>query len=263
MAGAVRLVGVPVLVLGVLVWLVITVFRAGGAGTAAPDAEFVDGANGSYLDVQLDTSKQNYGSFAAVISGLGRVWPETRVGTSEGAGNSVELRYEGDGFRDPRVQLRFRDEQSRPLRRPEAVRLRLAGQVNPARHIALIDVWVNDEEHRITSAGEPSGAQAVVDHFLQAIRTGDWETLYSVETSYMHNGSTRSEFVSATANAGVITTATAARATGPTTFSNRSGASLARTPIQLTYGTGPDATSVDATVVCAVAGGAWGVLTLE
>jgi hypothetical protein len=263
MARAVGLAGVPVLVLGVLVWLVITVFRAGGAGTPAPDAEFVDGANGSYLDVRLDTSKQNYGSFAAVIAGQGRVWPKGRVSASEGSGSSVELHYEGDGFRDPRVEPRSRDEQSRPLKRPEAVRLRLAGQVNPARHIALIDVWVNGGEHRITSAGEPSGAQAVVDDFLQAIRTGDWDTLYSLESSYMHDGSKRSEFVSAMANAGVITTATAARATGPTTFSDRSGASLTRTPIQLTYGPGPDATSVDATVVCAVADGAWGVLTLE
>lgn len=262
-ARAVGLAGVPVLVLAVLVWLVITVFRAGGAGAPAPNAEFVDGANGSYLDVRLDTSKQNYGSFAAVISGQGRVWPKGRVSASQGSGDAIELRYEGDGLRDPRVKPGSRDEPSRPLKRPQAVRLRLAGQLNPARHIALIDVWVNDEEYRITSAGEPRGAQAVVDDFLQAIRTHDWQTLYGVETSYMHNGSTRAQFVSAMPNAGVITTATAARATGPTTFYDRSGASLARTPIRLTYGRGRDATSTDATVVCAVADGAWGVLTLE
>jgi hypothetical protein len=263
MAGAVRFAGVPVLVIGVLVWLVITVFRAGGAGAPAPDAEFVDGAGGSYLDVQLDRSKQNYGSLAVVIAGKGRVWPKARVSISEDSANRVELHYQGDGFRDPRVTPRSRDEQPRPLKRPERVRLQLAGHVDPTRHLALVDVWVNGEEHRITAVGEPSGAQAVVEDFLQAVRTGDWDTLYSIETSYMRNGSKRREFPVAMANAGVITTVTAARATGPTAFSIRFGASLARTPIQLTYGVGPGATSVDATLVCAVAGGAWGVLSLE
>jgi hypothetical protein len=251
-----------VLVVAVLLLLVLTVFRAGGAGAPSAYAEFVDPSSGSYLDVQLDSAKSNYGNFAAVVPGQGRVWPKAKVDAAQGSGGAVELRYDGAGYRDPRVKPGGRDE-LRPLKEPEAVRLRLVGQVDPVRNVASVDVWVDDERHRIASAGPPGGAQAVVDGFLTAIRTQDWDKLYSLQTAYMRNGSKRSDLVTGLSTGGVITEVTGARAMGPTTFSLRGGTTYGRTPVRLTYGSGAEKTTLDAELVIAVDGGSWAALTLR
>jgi YD repeat-containing protein len=251
-----------VLVLAVLLLLVMAVFRAGGAAAPSAYAEFVDPSSGSYLDVQLDSSRTSYGAFSAVVPGQGRVWPDAPVETGDSTGTAVQLSYDGAGFRDSRVMPGGRDDQ-RPARRPEPVQLRLEGQVDPARHVANVDVWVNGERHHITSAGQPDGAQAVVDGYLTALRTGDWNKLYSLETVSMRNGSKRSDVVTGLATGGVITEVTGARTTGPTTFSDRGGTTYGRAPIRVTYGSGQDRTTVDATLVVAVDGGSWGVLTVE
>ena len=248
--------------IALLLLLVTAVFRAGGAATPSAYAEFVDPSSGSYLDVQLDSSRTSYGAFSAVVPGQGRVWPKAPVSTEDGTGSVVELRYDGAGFRDPRVMPGGRDDQ-RPAQRPEPVRLRLAGQVDPVRHVASVDVWVNGERHHISSSGQPDGAQTVVDGYLTALRTHDWDKLYSLETVSMRNGSKRSDVVTGLATGGVITEITGARTTGPLTLSDRAGTTYGRAPIRVTYGSGPDRTTVDAVLVVAVDGGSWGVLTVE
>ena len=62
--------------IAVLLLLVTAVYRAGGAAAPSAYAEFVDPSSGSYLDVQLDSSRTSYGAFSAVVPGLGRVWPD-------------------------------------------------------------------------------------------------------------------------------------------------------------------------------------------
>lgn len=261
-ARLLRVAGAPVLVVAVLLWLAVAVFRAGGAADPSAYAEFVDPSTGAYLDVQLDTSKTSFGAFSAVVEGEGRVWPEDPVETADAADGIVELRYDGAGLADRRVEPGGRNDQRR-AQEPAPVRLRLVGQVDPGRHAASVDVWVNGRQHHIASAGQPDGAQAVVDGFLTALRTQDWNTLYSLETASMRNGSKRGDLVTGLTNGGVITEITGARATGPTVFTDRGGTTYGRTPVRLTYGSGPDRTMVDASLVVVVDGGSWGVLTLE
>ena len=262
-ARLLRVAGAPALVIVALLLLVVAVVRAGGAAPPSAYAEFVDRSNGSYLDVQLNEASKSYGAFSAVVPGNGRVWPKGRVDTRDAGGGRVELSYEGDGFRDPQVPPGAREDQQRPQRRPDRVTVRLLGQVDPVRHVASVDVWVDGRQHQISATGEPGGAQAVVDDFLTAIRTKDWNTVYSLETAAMRNGSTRSDVVNGLPNGGVITEVTGARTTGPTTFTMRGGTNYGRAPIRLTYGSGPDRTTLDAVLVIAVDGGSWGVLTVE
>jgi hypothetical protein len=258
--------GVPVVVLVVLVWLVVSVLRAGGAGQPPLFAEFVDPASGSYIDVQLDSSTKSYGSFSALLPGQGRVWPKGRVQTEQRDGGVVELRYDGPGYQDPNAQPGGADEAPAGQRPPppQVVPVRLAGQVDAARHVASVDVWVDGERHRIASTGQVSGAEGVVEDFLTAMRTGNWNKLYTIESPYMRNGSKRATFVTDLANGGAVTTISDARALGPTVRSaTDAGVSYARTPIRLTYGEGAGATKVEATLVLAIDAGSWKVLGIE
>ena len=264
-ARVTRTAGVPVLVVVVLVWLVVSVLRAGGAGHPPLFAEFVDSSSNSYLDVQLDSSTKSYGAFSAVLPGQGRVWPKDRVQTTQRSDGVVELRYDGIGYQDPYVQPGGGDEDP-AVRRPPPPRVpvRFAGQVDAARHAASVDVWVNGQRSHIAATGQVSGAEGVVDDFLGAMRTGDWNELYDIESSYMRNGSKRSTFVTDLSSGGAVTTISDARAVGPSAYStNDAGVSYLRTPIRLTYGNGPGATKVQATLVLAVDAGSWKVLGLE
>jgi hypothetical protein len=257
---------VPVLVVAVLVWLVVSVLRAGGAGQAPLFAEFVDPSGSSYLDVQLDSSTKSYGSFSALLPGQGRVWPKGRVQTQQRADGVVELSYDGPGYQDPNAHPGGGDEPVAALRPPPPLVLpvRLAGQVDAASHVASVDVWVNGQRHHIASAGQVSGAEGVVEDFLTAIRTGNWNKLYTIESSYMRNGSKRATFVTDLSNGGAVTTISDARTTGPTVHTtDDAGVSYARTPIRLTYGDGPGATKIEATLVVAVDAGSWKVLGVE
>jgi len=264
-ARVARTAGVPLVVLVVLVWLVVSVLRAGGASQPPVFAEFVDPASSSYLDVQLDSSTNSYGSFSALLPGQGRVWPKGRVQTQQRDGGVLELRYDGPGYQDPNAQPGGGDDapvgQPPP---PQVVPVRLVGQVDAARHVASVDVWVNGERHRIASSGQVSGAEGVVEDFLTAVRTGNWNKLYAIESPYMRNGSKRATFVTDLSNGGAVTTISDARTTGPTVRSTTdAGVSYARTPIRLTYGDGAGATHVEATLVLAVDSGSWKVLGIE
>jgi hypothetical protein len=264
-ARATRIAAVPVLVLAVVVWLVVSVLRAGGAGQPPLFAEFVDPSSNSYLDVELDSSTKSYGSFSAVLPGEGRVWPKDPVQTTQRADGLVELRYDGIGYQDPYVQPGAGDEDPVPHRPPPPrVPLRLAGQVDAARHAASVDVWVDGQRSHIASKGQVSGAEGVVDDFLTAMRTGNWNKLYDIESSYMRNGSKRADFVTELSSGGAVTTISDARTAGPAAYSTTdAGVSYLRTPIRLTYGDGPSATKVHATLVLAVDAGSWKVLALE
>jgi hypothetical protein len=127
-----------------------------------------------------------------------------------------------------------------------------------------VDVWVNGDRHHIASEGQVSGAEDVVQEFLVAMRTGNWNKLYTIESSHMRNGSKRATFVTDLTNGGAVTTITDARTVGPTAHSTTdAGVSYARTPIRLTYGDGAAATKVEATLVLTVDAGSWKVLGLE
>jgi len=242
-ARVTRIAAVPVLVVVVVVWLVVSVLRAGGAGQPPLFAEFVDSSSNSYLDVQLDSSAKSYGAFSAVLPGKGRVWPKGRVQTTQRSDGVVELRYDGIGYQDPYVRPGGGDEDP-AVRRPPPPRVpvRFAGQVDPVRHAASVDVWVNGLRSHIAAPGQVGGAEGVVDDFLGAMRTGDWNELYDIESTYMRNGSKRSTFLTDLSNGGAVTTISDARTLGPTTYSNPAGVSYARTPVRFTYGDGPAAT---------------------
>jgi hypothetical protein len=264
-ARVTRTAGVPVLVVAVLVWLVVSVLRAGGAGHPPLFAEFVAPAGNSYLDVQLDSSTKSYGAFSAVLPGKGRVWPKGPVQTTERPDGVVELFYDGIGYQDPYAQPGAGDEDP-VVRRPPPpkVPVRLVGQVDAGRHAASVDVWVNGERSHIAAAGQVSGAEGVVEDYLAAMRTGNWNKLYDIESTYMRNGSKRADFVTELSNGGAVTTISDARAAGPSEYSTTdAGISYLRTPIRLTYGNGPGATKVHATLVLAVDAGSWKVLGLE
>ena len=264
-ANATRTVAVPVLVVAVLVWLVVSVLRAGGASPPPLFAEFIDPGSRSYLDVQLDSSTKSYGAFSAVVPGQGRIWPKGRVQTTQRADGAVELSYDGIGYQDPRVRPGGLAEDPATRQPPlPLVPVRLAGWVDGARHTASVDVWVNGDRHHIAATGQVSGAEDLVDDFLVAMQTGDWNKLYSIESTYMRNGSTRVGFVNELSNGGAVTTISDAREVGPSAYSTTdAGVSYLRTPIRLTYGNGPDATTVHATLVLAVDAGSWKVLGLE
>jgi hypothetical protein len=263
-ARAVRIAGVPALVLGTLAWLVASVLRTGGAPEPSPFAEFVDPAANSYLDVQLNSSATSFGAFSAVVPGDGRVWPTARVAASRSPSGGVELRYDGVGRRDRQTQPGDRSQPARPHSPPDVVGLRLVGQVDATRHLASVDVWVDGDRHHIGSAGQLSGAQDVVHHFLGAVLARDWDEVYSLETASMRNGSKRGDFVTAMPDAGAVTSVSAARPVGPTTYSRTpAGVWYARTPVRFTYAAGTATTDVDATVVLVVEGGGWSVLSIE
>jgi hypothetical protein len=193
------------------------------------------------------------------------VWPKGRVQTTPREDGTVQLSYDGIGYQDARVRPGGADENP-ALHLPPLpqVPVRLAGQVDAARHVASVDVWVNGEHHHIGSAGQVSGAQGVVDDFLTSLRTGNWNKLYSVESTYMHNAGRRSDFMTQLANGGAVNTISDARVVGPTAYSTSdAGVSYVRAPIRVTYGDGPAATQVPATLVLAVDAGAWKVLGVE
>ena len=264
-ARVTRVAAVPVLVVAVLVWLVVSVLRAGGAGHPPVFAEFVDTSSNAYLDVQLDTSAKSYGAFSVVLPGRGRVWPKDRVQTTQRLDGVVELRYDGTGYQDPRVRPGWIDEDPAAIRPPASrIPVRFAGHVDPARHTGAVDVWVNGEHSHIAATGQVSGAEGIVDDFLVALRTGDWNELYNIESPYMRNGSRRADFVNQLSNGGAVTTITDVQAVGPSVYSTTdAGVSYLRTPIRVTYGDSPGATQVDSTLVVAVDGGSWKVLGLE
>jgi hypothetical protein len=200
-----------------------------------------------------------------VLPSEGRVWPKALVQTTQRADGTVELRYDGVGYQDPDVQPGGGDEDPALHRPPpEQVPVRLAGQVDAARHVASVDVWVNGEHHHIATTGQVSGAEGVVEDFLTAMQSGNWNKLYTIESPYMRNGSKRATFVTDLANGGAVTTISDARTAGPTVHTTTdAGVSYARTPIRLTYGEGAEATQVEATLVVAVDAGSWKVLGLE
>jgi len=263
-AGAAKAAAVPVLVLVALVWLAVTVLRAGGSGPALAYAEFVDPSSSSYLDVQLDRSSNIYGSFSAVVPGEGRVWPAHHVDAGQHDGDVVELRYAGVGYREvPNPGGAPPDPAARP-RPPEKVQLRLVGQVDPARHVASVDVFVNGAGHHIGSPGEVSGASAVANDFLAALSTRNWDELYRIETASMRTRVPRNDFLTAMAYGGAVTCISRAEATSPTTVSTGpAGISYARTPVRITYGGCAGGTSLPATLVLVVDGGVWKALSLE
>jgi hypothetical protein len=260
-----KIAGVPVLVLGALVWLVVAVLRAGGAGPAPQYAEFVDSSSSAYLDVQLDRSRTSYGAVSAVVPGEGRVWPAARVEARQRNPRVLELHYEGVGYRDPAVQpggLPGDSPQRRPT--PQVIHLRLVGQVDAASRIASVDVWVNSDRHHIGSSGEVRGAEAVVDDYLAALLTRDWDKVYGIEAAYTLNGIRRNDFVTQMASGGAVTCISGAETIGSTTYSTtRAGVSYARAPIRLTYGPCAASARVDAALVLVVEGGTWRVLSVE
>jgi hypothetical protein len=254
---------VPALVLVALAALVLTVLRAGGAAPPSAYAEFVDTSGRSYIDVQLNAEATSYGAFAAVLPAEGRVWPTERVDVQQGPGDMLTVRYDGEGKRDPGVQpgMRYMPKKTDPA--PETVALRLSGQVDPAGERAEVDVWVDGVQHRISAQRRPDGDQAALQQLLRALSTQDFDRLYTLSSAGMRNGSTRSSYTTDLANAGVINDVTAARATGPTTYTVRYGTRYARTPVRFTYGSGADARDVDATLVLVLADGTWSLLTVE
>jgi hypothetical protein len=260
-AGAIKIGVVPVLVLGVLLWLVVAVLRAGGTGDPPAYAEFVDPAGSSYVDVQLNPSATSYGAFSAIVPGQGRVWPAGKVDARERDGGVVELNYDGVGYQDLAVTPAEAPPGPRP--EPQKVLLRLAGQVDPSRHVSSIDLSINGDSHHISSGGQVSGAQAVVDDFLGAVVKRDWDKLYSIEAAYTHNGANRKDFVTGMANDGAVTCIRKAEATGPMTYSTAASVSYARVPIRVTYGSCTSIPRVDTTLVLVVDGGSWKLLSLE
>ncbi len=254
---------VPALVLVALVGLVLTVLQAGGAAPPSAYAEFVDRTGRSYLDVQLNPDATSYGAFAAVLPGEGRVWPTERVSVQQGPGDMVTLQYDGEGKRDAGVQPGMRYMPKRTDPKPEEVALRLVGQVDPAGERADVEIWVDGVRHELTADRRPGGDQVALQQLLRALATQDFDTLYTLSSAGMRNGSTRSSYTRDLANAGVINDVTAARATAPTTYTVRYGTRYARTPLRLTYGSGADATDVDATLVLVLADGTWSLLTVE
>jgi len=261
-ASAIKIGAVPVLVLGALVWLVVVVLRAGGAGEPPVYAEFIDPAGSSYLDVQLNQSATSYGAFSAVVPGQGRVWPAGKVDARQRDEGVVDLQYEGVGYQDLAAVPPENSPEPRP--KPQKVHLRLAGQVDPSRHVSAVDLVVNGDRHHIASAGQVSGAQAVVDDFLAAVVARDWNKLYSIEAGYTHNGAKRNDFVTGMANDGAVTCIRKAEATGPMMYSTtEAGVSYARTPIRISYGSCTAIPKVETTLVLAVDGGSWKLLSLE
>jgi hypothetical protein len=263
-ARAAKIAGVPVLVLGALVWLVVVVFRTGGVGPPPVYAEFIDPSSSSYLDVQLDRAMTSYGAFSAVVQGEGRVWPVGRVHVRQ-QGPGVELRYEGVGYRDPKVQPGGKPVDPVVSRRPhQTVHLRLVGQVDPTSHTASVDVVVNGASHHIASAGAVGDAREVVDDYLGALVTRNWDQLYSMGTTSMRQGAARKDYVAEMANGGAVTCIRHAEAINSTTYSTTpAGVSYARTPVRLTYGPCAGTTKVEATLVLVVDGGSWKALSLE
>jgi hypothetical protein len=174
----------------------------------------------------------------------------------------VDLRYEGVGYQD--LVATPPEDSPQPRPKPQKVHLRLAGHVDAGRHVSSVDLAVNGDRHHIASAGQVSGAQAVVDDFLEAAVTPDWNKLYSIEAGYTHNGAKRSDFVTGMANDGAVTCIRKAEATGPMTYDNTpAGVSYARTPIRLSYGSCTAIPRVDTTLVLVVDGGSWKLLSLE
>ena len=253
----------PALVLVALVGLVLTVLRAGGAAPPTAYAEFVDRAGTSYIDVQLNSEATSYGAFAAVLPGEGRVWPTERVKVQQGPGDMLTLQYDGEGLRDARVQpgLCYMPKKADPA--PEEVALRLTGQVDPGGERAELSVWVDGVPHRVSTDRRPGGDQDALQRLLRALSTQDFDTLYTLSSTGMRNGSTRSDYTTALPNAGVINDVTAARATAPSSSTVKHGTRYVRTPIRLTYGSGADARDVDATLVLVLADGTWSLLTVE
>src|SRR3954453_19106394 len=263
-AGAARAAAVPVLVLGALVWLAVTVLRAGGSGPPPAYAEFVDPSSSSFLDVQLDRSSNIYGSFSAVVPGEGRVWPANRVDAGQRDGAVVELRYRGAGYREvppPGGAPAVPGARSLP---PEKVQLRVVGHVDPERHVASVDVVVNGAGHHIGSPGEVGGANIGANDFLRALTSRNWAELYRIETASMRTRVPRSYFLTALSYGGAVTCISRAEAISPTTVrTSPAGISYARTPVRITYGGCAGGTSLQATLVLVVDGGVWKALSLE
>jgi hypothetical protein len=244
---------------------VVIVLRAGGVGPPPVYAEFIDPSSNSYLDVQLDRAMTSYGAFSAVVPGEGRVWPVGRVDASRQDGRAVALRYDGVGYRDPSVQPGAEPLALQASRRPsQTVQLRLVGQVDPTSHAASVDVVVNGASHHIVSAGGAGDAGGVVNDYLGALVTRNWDQLYRLETPSMRMWNTRNDYVAAMTNGGSVTCIRRAEAINSTTYSTTAaGVSFARTPVRLTYGPCASSTRLEATLVLVVDGGSWKALSLE
>jgi len=261
----VEIAAVPVLVLGALVWLVLILFRTGGVGPPPVYAEFIDPSSNSYLDVQLNRAMTSYGAFSAVLRGEGRVWPGGRVDATQHDGRVVELRDEGVGYRDPRVQPSGQPVDPQDSRRPhQTVQLRVVGQVDPTSHTASVDLVVNGATHHIASVGGVGDAGEVVDDYLGALVTQNWNQLYRLETPSMRMWNTRKDYLAAMTNGGAVTCIRHAEAINSTTYDTTpAGVSFARTPIRLSYGPCASSTRLEATLVLVVDGGSWKALSLE
>jgi hypothetical protein len=231
--------------------------RYGDTAQPQPTAEFVSASGNSYLDVQLNASDRSFGSFSARVRGEGRVWPADPVEATRTSAGGVELHYDGMGYLDagPRA------DGTRPPR--QLVRLLLDGQVGMTDHTASVDLWVDGTHLTIVSPGETIGAEAVVSQFLAAVSTHDWTWVYALSDRYMRNGVPLTEFVT-NVGAGAASRITEVTPVGPLTHStSKTGASFARIPIRLTYGTGTATTTVRAVLVLVLDGGAWRVFSVQ
>jgi hypothetical protein len=93
--------------------------------------------------------------------------------------------------------------------------------------------------------------------------THDWRWVYELSDRYMRNGVPLTEFVTRVGS-GAATRITEVTAVGPMTHStSKAGASFARIPIRLTYGTGTATTTVRAVLVLVLDGGAWRVFSVQ
>lgn len=260
-AGILRVAGVPVIALVIVVWVATAVLRSGGAAQPHLYAEFVDVPGHSYLDVQLDPSQDSYGTFSVTLPGQERVWPAKGVTVRPAGEGRLDLTYDGAGWRGPasdQVEVPV-DQRVKPKR----AHVRLTGQVDQARHVATVDVWVDGDHQRVSggSVGEPDETVTAV---VEALRARNWNQVYDLASPYMINGTKRGDFLVALGDGGAARQITRVDVLGPPQRSTSpEGASYARVPVRVTYGLETGTTSVLADLVLAVDRGSWKLLSLE
>jgi len=215
---------------------------AASSPTPPPGLEFGvhDPSTGAHLSLQADPARDGYGSFTIATPGLGVVWA-TADATMSGDSLLLQLRYDGDGYRDKDASIDPETGSGYVLSGSSTkVDLRVVGHLDTTTHEGVVDYWVDGHHHQLNThgpagSGSQSAVAAVAQEYVAALSAHDAGSVYDLMDRQTQTSVTRDRFVSTTGTDPDFTGITAASVSGtPSIASNDGGVTYATMDISVT-----------------------------
>jgi hypothetical protein len=237
--GLATLVALGLLLGGGAVLLVLGGAQSSAAAKPAGGLQLglLDKQDASYVLLQLDPSKEAYGSFAISLPGTGLVWPKV-PGDVTTSGATTHVAYDGDGYLDPSARLDTEfgvnfglSGEARP------VHVRVISSVDVGHHSGVLNVWVAGKHVTINATQAAPLPRPVADQYVAAVLAHDAGAIYDLADSDTHAAITREDFITEMNKGDQFAAITGASVSGDGAVTTTdAGISFATFPISLTTG---------------------------